>query len=100
MNKIMYRNAFADTYDLKLEDGHCVANCAFDKGWFTVYLIETEKGYENKGECQKLLKALMERAKEKKQEFALWCPMNEKIKHIADKLKIKVYYEENDETTK
>ena len=43
MSKLMYRNAFADTYDFKLEDGHCVANCAFDKGWFTVYLIETEK---------------------------------------------------------
>lgn len=36
MSKLMYRKAFADTYDFKLEDGHCVANCAFDKGWFTV----------------------------------------------------------------
>lgn len=47
-----------------------------------------------KGECQRLLKALIERAKEEKQEFALWCPMNEKIQHIADKLKIKVYKDE------
>lgn len=96
MSQLMYRNVFADTYDFKLEDGHCVANCAFDKGWFTVYLIETEKGFENKGECQRLLKALMERAKEEKQEFALWCPMNAQIQHIADKLNIKVYKEENE----
>ena len=96
MSILMCRNAFADTYDIKLEDGHCVANCAFDKGWFTVYLIETEKGYENKGECQKLLKALMEHAKGNRQEFALWCPMNDKIQHIADKLNIKVYKEENE----
>lgn len=91
MSELMYRKAFADTYDFKLEDGHCVANCAFDKEWFTVYLIETEKGFENKCECQRLLKALMERAKEENQEFALWCPMNEKIQHIVDKLNIKVY---------
>ena len=30
---------------------------------------------------------------------ALWCPMNDKIQHIVDKLNIKVYKEEN-ETTK
>lgn len=87
----MYRNAFADTYDFKLEDGHCVANCAFDKGWFTVYLIETEKEFENKGECQRLLEALKQYAKNNKQTFGLFCPMNSKMQHIVDKLKIKVY---------
>ena len=99
MSNIMVRNAFADTYDFKLEDGHCVANCAFDKGWFTVYLIETEKGFENKGECQRLLEALKQYAKDNNQTFGLWCPMNDTIQHITDKLNIKVYKEEY-ETTK
>ena len=97
MSRIMYKNAFADTYDFKLEDGHCVANCAFDKGWFTVYLIETEKGFENKGECQRLLEALKQYAKDNNQTFGLWMPMNEKIQHIADKLNIKVYKEVENE---
>lgn len=91
MSELMYRNSFAGTYDFMLEDGHCVANCACDKGWLTVYLIKTEKGFEGKGECQRLLKALMKRAEEEKQEFAIYYPMNSIIEHIAKKLKIKVY---------
>lgn len=33
----------------------------------------------------------MQKAKDEKQTFGLWCPMNNKMQHIADKLNIKVY---------
>lgn len=62
-----------------------------DGRWMTVYQIETDPEYRNKGECQRLLRDLKEGCDKNGVRFGLWCPMNDVIKHITEKLKIKVY---------
>ena len=89
MDELMYRNSFADTYDIKLKNGHCIANCGVGEKWLTVYIIETENGFENQGECQKLLEKLREYCSANNKNLLLWCPLNEKINHICNKLNIK-----------
>lgn len=90
-SNLLFRNGFNGTFDVKLSDGHCYANCASGKDWFTVYIIETDPEYRNRGECQKLLETLIEYTEFNGLKFGIYCPMNDTIRHIADKLKIEVY---------
>lgn len=91
MSNLLVRESFNGTFDVKLTDGHCFANCGIGKDWFTVYIVETDHDYRNKGECQKLLEALIEYTTYKGLKFGIFCPMNDTIRHIADKLKIDIY---------
>lgn len=91
MSNILCRDSFNGTIDIKLEDGHCFANCGHGEDWLTVYIIETDPDYRNKGECQKLLKALVEFSTRKQLKFGIYCPMNDAIRHIVDKLQISIY---------
>ena len=91
MSNLLVRDSFQGTIDVKLRDGHCFANCGHGKDWLTVYIIETDYEYENQGECQKLLKELKAFAKLKGLKFGIYCPLNNVIKHIADKLQINIY---------
>lgn len=92
MSRILYTpcRLCENTFNFKLEDGHCVANCGIGDDWFTVYLVETPRAYRCKGECTRLLKALKDKAKEKGQQFRLFCPMNPIIEHICEKLNIEM----------
>ena len=49
MSKLMWRESMGGSYDVKLDDGHCIANIGMGKGWLTVYLIETEAGHRRNG---------------------------------------------------
>lgn len=99
MNKILYSpySFMENTFNFKLEGGHCLANCAMGDDWFTVYLVETLPNHRNKGECTRLLKALKDKAEEKGQEFRLFCPMNPIIEHICEKLNIEMIKEMEEE---
>ena len=60
----------------------------------TVYLVETEPEYRNKGEATKLLAALKEKMEEKGKTFRLWAPMNDTITGICKKLDIEMIGED------
>lgn len=92
MSELLYAPCgfMKDTYNFKLEDGYCMANCAMGDDWFTVYLVETPQAQRSKGECKRLLKALKDTAEEKGQRFRLFCPMNPIIEHICEKLDIEM----------
>jgi len=90
MSKLSYRESLGGSYDVRLNDGFCVANCGIGEDWCTVYLIETVPEYRGKGEAQRLLKELQRRCKRTGRKLRLWCPMNEKIEYICEKLKIEV----------
>ena len=69
--------------------GHSCALVAIGEApwrWATVYEISTEPKHRGKGECQKLLKALKALFEALGARFALWCPMNDTIEHICEKL--------------
>ena len=87
-----------DLYEFCLKDGHCTAIVArgFDSEgpWATIYEITTDPKYRYKGECQKLLKELKALLEPKGFRFGLWCPMNDIISNICDKLEIKTYEED------
>lgn len=80
---------------LEFKLGYCVAvvHTGVDKGrkWATVYQVETDPRYRNNGYCQALLSKLKNVFEVRGYDFALWCPMNDTIKHIVEKLEIKVY---------
>ena len=84
-----------DLFMFTLEGGHCHAVIAVGveagKRWATVYLIETQKEYRNRGECQKLLIALKKLFEKLNANFAVWCPMNDTMEYICKKLSIKTY---------
>ena len=88
MSRLLIRTSFAGTFDFKLDDGACVANCGVGSDWLTVYLIETPKEKRGKGEAQKLLKSLTAYCKSTNKKMRLFCPMNAIILHICNKLGI------------
>lgn len=90
MSKLVFREAFSETYDIKLDDGFCVANCGIGKDWLTVYLIETHPEHRGKGEAQRLLRKLKTRCEQTGRILRVWCPMNDVIKHICTKLNIEI----------
>lgn len=93
-NPLLSRKSFGGTYDFKLEGGHAFANVAIGDDWATVYLVETEPEYRNKGEATKLLAALKEKMEEKGKTFRLWAPMNDTITGICKKLDIEMIGED------
>lgn len=98
MSKLVWKAdtfvAEGNAYFVKLEDGNSVANVGIgidDKErWITVYIIQTRAEHQNKGEATRLLKALLNWAKEKKAVLRVWCPMNDVISHICAKLNIEI----------
>ena len=90
MGKLMRRNSAFGTYDFKLDNGHCVANVGIGKDWLTVYLIETEEGFRNRGEARKLLEELKNVCGKKGKVMYLWCPMNKAVKHLCESIGIKI----------
>lgn len=99
-NPLLRREAFGGTYDFKLEDGHAFANVAIGDDWATVYLVETDPKYRNRGEATKLLAALKKKMEEKGKTFRLWAPMNDVILGICKKLDIEIVGEEANEQAK
>lgn len=75
--------------------GYCEAlvYTGIEKGkkWATVYEVHTDPRYRNQGYCQTLLAKIKAEYEVRGFKFGLWCPMNDTIKHITEKLKIKVY---------
>ena len=90
MSNLQFRKSLGGSYDFKLDDGFCVANCGIGKDWCTVYLLETHPEHRGKGEAQKLLKFLQEKCKQTNRKFRVWYPMNDKVEHICSKLGIEV----------
>lgn len=90
MSKLLNRKSLGGSYDFRLDDGFCVANCGIGKDWCTVYLLETHPEHRGKGEAQKLLKFLQEKCKQTNRKFRVWYPMNDKVEHICSKLGIEV----------
>lgn len=90
MSKLMWRKSLAGSYDVKLDDGHCIANIGVGKDWLTVYLIETEVGHRGTGEATRLLLALQDVCNKKDGVLRVWCPMNAVISQICAKLNIEI----------
>ena len=88
MSELLYRESFAGSYDVRLVDGHCVANAGIGKDWLTIYVIETEPEYRRQGEATRLLTAIKERCAKTDRELTLWCPMGEEIIRLCKKLDI------------
>ncbi|MBR6166427.1 hypothetical protein IKQ65_02225 [Candidatus Saccharibacteria bacterium] len=86
---IEYRDSIFGTVDIRLKGGHCEANCAVGKDYFTVLLIHTHEQYQGKGEAQRLLLELRKRAEENGQTFRVWAPLTHTMIHICQKLDIK-----------
>jgi len=97
MGRLLFRESLGGSYDVKLEDGFCVANCGIGKDWCTVYLIETHPDHQGKGEAQRLLKDLLARSERTHRKLRVWYPMNDKVEHICSKLGIEVIREMNRE---
>lgn len=57
------------------------------KGWATIYTVESR--YPNQGHCQALLSKLKEIYKDV--EFGCTVALNDKMRHILNKLEIKEY---------
>lgn len=89
-NLLWQQDLISNGLNVKLDDGHCIANVGIGDGWMTIYFIETEAKYRNKGEATRLILALRERAHTFDREFRVWCPMNEIIEHICEKYSIEV----------
>lgn len=90
MNDLLVNMSMMETYDYRLKDGHCFVNAGVGKGWLTIYLIQTEIGYENQGEATRLLERLKEYSKETHRKLRVWCPMNEIVVHLCQKLEIEI----------
>lgn len=90
MSKLLNRKSLGGSYDFRLDDGFCVANCGIGKDWCTVYLLETHPEHRGKGEAQKLLEALKARCEQTNRKFRVWYPMNDLAEHICSKLGIEV----------
>ena len=88
MSNLMQRKSMGGTWDLKLDDGFCIANCGIGKDWCTIYLIETHPEHRNCGEAERLIKYLQKQCKDTNKKLRLWCPMNETIEHICKKLNL------------
>lgn len=88
MSVLQYRESIGGSYDLRLADGHCVANAGIGKDWLTIYVIETEPEYRRQGEATRLLKEIKERCAKTGRELTLWCPMGEDIIKLCKKLSI------------
>lgn len=91
-NSLLYRQCglCENTYDFRLNGGHCQVNAGVGKDWLTVYLIKTESAYQSKGEATKLLKELKERCENTNRKMLLFCPMNEAVEHLCKKLDIEI----------
>lgn len=61
------------------------------KKWATVYEIMTAPAHRGKGEATKLLKGIKELYEKDGYKFGLWCPMNDVIAHICEKLGVETY---------
>ena len=93
---MMYRKIMTPAGEaLEFKLGYCVAevHTGIENGkkWATVYQISTDPRYRNCGYCQTLLAKLKAEYEVRGFEFGLWCPMNDTIKHIINKLNIKAY---------
>ena len=88
MSELQYRESMGGSYDLRLADGHCVANAGIGKDWLTIYVIETEPEYRRQGEATRLLTEIKERCAKTGRELTLWCPMGEEITKLCKKLSI------------
>ena len=90
MSKLTYRKSLNGTYDFKLDDGWCVANCGLSADACIIYLIMTEPSHQGKGEAQRLLMALKDRCIVTHRDLIVRSP-NEPMKHICDKLDILIF---------
>lgn len=88
MGDLVCKKSFVvDTFDFKLRDGFCFANCGLGKDWLTVYLIATASEHQGKGEATKLLTALKEFCNKTGRTLRIWAP-NERCSRLCEKLKI------------
>ena len=91
-DNLMWRKGLADgTQDFKLEDGHCICNAGVGRDWMTVYIILTEEGFRGRGEATRLLTRLKRECEETRRKLAVWCPLNEHVTHICERLEIETY---------
>ena len=90
MSKLMWRESMGGSYDVKLDDGHCIANVGAGKNWLTVYLIETEPKFRKQGEATRLLKALQDVCSRNDAVLRVWCPLNGTMGQICAKLNIEI----------
>lgn len=90
MAPIEYRQSVFGSVDVRLKDGHCVANCAIGHDYVTVLLIHTDEKHQNQGEAQKLLCELKCRAESAGKTFRVWAPLTHTMMHICQKLKIEI----------
>lgn len=88
MSELQYRESMGGSYDLRLADGHCVANAGIGKDWLTIYVIETEPEYRRQGEATRLLNEIKERCANTGRTLRVWHPMNPKMEDLCKKLKI------------
>lgn len=92
MNKenhvLLYRESMGGSYDIKLADGHCVANAGIGKDWLTIYVIETEPEYRRQGEATRLIKEIKSRCAATGRTLKVWEPMSEAMENLCKKLNL------------
>lgn len=89
-NTLLYKTDIGGTCTFRLKDGHTIANAGVGSDWLTIYVIETDPTYRKQGEATKLLEELKRMCENTGREMAIWCPMNPIVKHLCEKLNLKI----------
>lgn len=88
MARLQYKKSLGDTYDLRLEGGHCVANAGIGIDWLTIYIIKTDPEYRRQGEATRLLEELKKRCNNTGRDLKIWQPMSIEMENLCKKLEI------------